>query len=137
MGMAQHVQQSVTFADAVADPRFGTVPARGGAGIDYRGKRGVAGNAEAPGFEGFGQRARAAKAVKRKDRPIPRFHPKYFGIIARIGHREDALTIGLQEQPGIDRLRRWPFGRAGGRWGLHGFSFMDLCRSLVICGPSL
>lgn len=113
MGMAAGVQLAIARRDPAADPGLVRFAARRGAGFEDGREIGIAGDGETAAPQGSRQRARTAKAIKRKNGAAVRFHPEYLGIVAGVGHRKDAAAIGHQQQVGIDRRR--VHGRLHGR----------------------
>ncbi len=52
---------------------------------------------------GFGQRVRQPKPLQRENGPLFRLNPKCVGVIARVGHRENTISISAHQQIEIDR----------------------------------
>ena len=108
MGMAEPVQLEIARHDSRTDPAFAAFAvvsgaARRGALFHHPGKGHIAGDAVAPAPQGARQRARAMKAAQRQDRAGVRLDPEHLGIIAAVGHGEDAAAIGQQQQVGRNR----------------------------------
>ena len=104
--LAQFMQPLIAGGDAPADPAFAVfAPARCGAGLHHRGEGGVAGDGEAAPPQSARQRAREVEAVQWQDRPAPWLHPEDLGVLAVVGHREDAAAIGKHQQVGVDDRR--------------------------------
>ncbi len=109
MRLAELVEPLITCRDAVADPAFAAallVSSRRGAGFHHIGEGGVASDGEAPTPQRPRQRAREVEGVQRQDRPLARLDPEYLGIVAVVGHREDAAAISEHQQFGVDDRRR-------------------------------
>jgi len=109
MRVAELVEPLIACRDAVADPAFAAallVSSRRGTGLHHIGEGGVARDGEAPAPQRPRQRAREVEAVQRQNRPLARLDPEYLGIVAMIGHREDAAAIGEHQQLGVDDRRR-------------------------------
>ena len=55
----------------------------------------------APEFDFF-QAVRQVEAIERQDRAQPRFDPMDRRVVRPVGHRENALRIGAQQQRRVD-----------------------------------
>ena len=85
---------------------------RGSASLQDFAERFVATDPQGAPAQGPRERAGEVESVERQDRPLPRLDPEDLGIVARVGHREDAAAVGEQQQRRVD-------DRGGGR-GVHG-----------------
>ena len=103
--MADLEQPVVTRLDHRVDPCRRPVARRLGAQRDHVGKGGVGGDTKAVGGERLFQTAREAKPVEWQDRAQPRFDPMDRRVIRPVGHRENTLRIGAEQQRRVDRLK--------------------------------
>lgn len=105
VGMADLEQPVVARLDHRVDPRRRPVARGLGAERDHVGKGAVGGDAETVGDERLFQAVREAKAIERQDRAQPRFDPMDRRVIRPVGHRENTLRIGTQQQRRVDGFK--------------------------------
>lgn len=97
------VQRQKRFFDIGVDPGFAAVGGRLGAVPDDGGEGVVAGNAKPILPYCLCQGRREVETLQRQDRTPFGFHPIGMRIIARIGHRENAVRIGTQQKVDVYR----------------------------------
>ncbi len=117
--VAEPEQPVVTRLDHRVDPRRRPVGGGLGAQRDRFGKGGVGGDAETVGDQGFFQAMRQAKPIERQDRAQPRLDPMDRRVVRPVGHREQSLRIGAEQQ-----RRVYGFDMAGQDAGFTNFSVM-------------
>ncbi len=102
MRLAARVQRGVEPHDLGVDPGFLALRA----GFHHLRKCVVGGHFEAVGAHDFGQALGDDQAVERKDAAPFRLDPMQFGVVAVLGHGEQADGIGAQQQVRGDLERR-------------------------------
>jgi hypothetical protein len=97
------VQGDEGLFDIAIDPGFPTMLDALGTASDYGCKIDIGGDLKPILPYRLCERFGKVKAIQRQNRPVFRFDPKCLFIVTRIGHREDAMGIGFQQQVDIDR----------------------------------
>jgi len=100
--MTEAKEPPIAGGDDRVDPRRRPVGRRLGAERDHVGKGGVGRDAEAVRQQHLPQAARQAEAVERQDRALARLDPVDRRVVGPVGHREQPLRIGAQQQRGVD-----------------------------------
>lgn len=98
MRVAELEQPVVARPDDGVDPRRRPVVGGRGAQRDHVGKGGIGRDAKAVRHDDFFQAVRQVKVVERQDRAQSRFDPMDRRVVRPVGHRENALRIGAEEQ---------------------------------------
>jgi len=96
--MAELEQSVVARADDGVDPRRRPVGGGRGAERDHVGEGGVGGDAKAVRHDDFFQTARQVEVIERQDRAQPRLDPMDRRVVRPVGHRENPLRIGAEQQ---------------------------------------
>ena len=96
---------------------FGRSGRGAGAAVDDRVEIVVDADLEAAGGDGAGEPAGHVEAVERQDAAALRLDPVEAGIVRRLGHREDAEGIGLEQDLGRDLEQQCRRGAAMRRSG--------------------
>src|SRR5258708_2892332 len=99
-------KRGVERDDFVIDPGLPPVGGRLGAAAHHCLELAVAADGEAAAAHGAAQPARDVEAVERQDAAAHRIDPEELPIFGRLGHREDAGGIGLQQEIGCQRHHR-------------------------------
>jgi len=102
MRVSAPVQFAKGMLNIGIDPRVLPPLIFGGACRDHARKHGIRRHTEPVLSYGFGQRLGQFKPIQRQNRSHFRLDPKCIGVIARIGHGEDAACIGPHQQIEID-----------------------------------
>ena len=102
MRMAKLVELVERLLDLGIDPGFLAIRCFGGTNCYHIGKGAVGGHPETVGSDGFAERTRHPEIVERNNRPGLGFDPEGIRIITRVRHRENARSIGFQQQVEIN-----------------------------------
>ncbi len=102
--MAEAEQPVIARLDDRVDPGRGPVVGGLGTQRDHIGKGAVGGDVEPLADDDFFQAARQVEAVERQNRAQPRFDPMDRRVVRRVGHREQPLGIGAEQQRRVDGL---------------------------------
>lgn len=103
--MAEAKEPRIARLDQRVDPRGRAVGRGLGAQRHHPGEGGVGGDAKAVGNDDLFQAARQAEPVQGQDRAQPRLDPMHRRVVGPVGHREQPLRIGAEQQRGVDRVR--------------------------------
>ena len=103
--VAELEQSLVARLDDRVDPGGRPVVGRLGAERHHGAERGVGGDAKAVRDDDLLQAFRQVEAIERQDRAQPRFDPVDRRVVGRVGHREQPLRVGAEQQRGVDALQ--------------------------------
>ena len=102
--VAELEQAFVARLDHRVDPRRRPVVGGLGAKRHHIAERRIGGDAEAVGDDDLLQALRQVEAAQRQDRAQPRLDPVDRRVVGAVGHREQPLRIGAEQQRGVDRF---------------------------------
>ncbi len=102
--VAEAEQPFVARLDHRVDPRRRPVGGGLGAERHHVGERRVGGDAKAVGDDDLLEAARQMEAVQGQNRAQPWLDPMDRRVIRPVGHREQPLRIGAEQQRGVDRF---------------------------------
>lgn len=106
--VAEAKEPFVARLDHGVDPRRRAIARGRGAQRHDVGEGGVGGDAKALADNDLPQAARQVESVQRQDRAQPRLDPVDRRVVRRVGHREEPLCIGAEQQRrvyGLERLQ--------------------------------
>ena len=106
MRVPQPEQPVIARLDDRIDPRRRPVAGRLGAQRDHIRKDGVGRDAKTIADDRLFQAARQPKTVERQDRAQPGFDPMDRRVVRPVGHREQPLRIGAEQQRGVYGFKR-------------------------------
>ncbi len=99
--MAELEQSLIARLDDGVDPRRRPIVGGLGAQRHHRAERGVGRDAKPVGDDDFPEALRQMEAAERQDRTQSRFDPMDRRVIRPVGHREQPLRIGAEQQRGV------------------------------------